>query len=129
MESSELIFRSIAVLHGIFGFLAFGLATSEDIKPPPFHDRRNPLAGDSHRFLALGSCWSLIACGLLAFAVPAFSVAAAWLSVVLYSLAGSVGATARAKAPHFFKFFSASVAVRIFGAGALSVALGLQRAG
>jgi hypothetical protein len=39
MESAELLFKSLAVLHGVAGFLTFGISTHEGLQQPAFESR------------------------------------------------------------------------------------------
>ena len=121
MESSELLFKGLAVLHGITGLLLFGISTHEDLQDPAFYARRNPLAGDITKFLAVSSGCSLVACGLLAFIVPLFAVIAAWLSVALHLVGSLFGAATRGDAQHLVRPVLASLATRTIAAGALTV--------
>ena len=123
MESSDLIFRGIAVLHGVAGYALFAFAANEDFQEFCFYKNRNPLAGDVYKYLVLSACWSLVACAILAFLVPALAVGAAWLSIVLYLLTGLVDFVTERRWPSFCKGCAVSLTVRTIAAVALTTAL------
>src|SRR6478752_6019093 len=103
MVSSELIFKSVAVLHGVAGYVLFAFAADEDFQKFCFYKNRNPLAGDAYKYLVLAACLALVACGVLAFFVPIFAVGAAWLSIALYLLTGLVDIVDKGRWPAFCK--------------------------
>jgi hypothetical protein len=123
MESSELIFRSIAVLHGIAGYVLFAFAANDEFQESCFYKGRNPLAGDIHKYLVLAACWSLIACAIVAFFLPRLAVAAAWLSIFLYILTSLVDPVFERRWPSLCKGCVISAGVRMAFAIALTVTL------
>lgn len=120
MDSSELIFRSIAVLHGIAGYVLFGIAANEEFQEFCFYKHRNPLAGDIYKYLVLAACWCLIACAILAFLLPAVAVGLAWLSILLYLLTGIVDPMFDRHWPSLCKTCVVSLGVRVAFAIALT---------
>jgi len=124
MESSELIFKSLAILHGVAGYLLFAFAANEEFQEFCFYKNRNPLAGDVYKYLVLSACWALIACAILAFILPAVAVGVAWLSILLYLLTGLVDIVFERRWPTFCKGCAVSLGIRAIAATALTVALG-----
>jgi len=125
MDSIDLIFRAIAVLHGVAGYVLFGLAANEELQEFCFYKGRNPLAGDVHKYLVYLACWSLVACGVSAFFVPWLAVLAAWLSVAFYLLTAFVDIVAERRWPAFCTACAVSLAVRLLAAAVLTGALRL----
>ena len=125
MDSIDLIFRSIAVLHGIAGYVLFGFAANEEVQQSCFYKGKNPLAGDFHKYLVYLACWSLVACSVSAFFVPWLAVLAAWVSVAFYLLTGFVGIVVTRRWPAFCTACAVSLGVRILAAVVLTGTLRL----
>jgi hypothetical protein len=120
MENSELAFKALAIAHTIAGYIFFGFASVEEFQESCFYRNRNRLVGDILKFLSFSGCWSLIACGVLAFFLPKAAVAAVWASVAFFLLTGLPDLIAERRWPSFCKTCAVSLGVRIIAATALS---------
>jgi hypothetical protein len=120
MEGPELLFRFIAVAHGIAGLVLWAFASDEDFQQFCFYKDRNPLAGDFYKYLAYFACWALMACAYSAFYLPKLAVVLAWLSLIFYLLTGLVDLIAEGRWPSFCKACAVSFAARLVAAGALT---------
>lgn len=123
MEDFGLLFRSIAVVHGIAGLVLWAFAADEDLQQFCFYENRNPLAGDFYKYLVHLACWALMACAYAAFYFPEVAVILAWLSLVFYLLTGLVDLVAEGRWPGFCKVCAVSFAARLFAATALTGAM------
>ena len=119
MINVDLAFKTLAVLHGVFGGLLFGFAAHPETKPD-FHKGRNLLVGDIYKFLAFGVCWSLIFCGVGAFINPVIAVIAAWTSIGFYILTGYVDPVVARRLPSIGKSIIINLVVRAIAAGVLT---------
>jgi len=126
MDSFELAFKILAILHGLVGLFFWSLAADEDFQQFCFYAKRNPLAGDCFKYLVYFACWALIACGVVAFFLPTVAVVLAWLSLTLYLSTGLVDLIANGRWPAFCKGCAISFVVRTVFAVALTGSLYLS---
>ena len=122
MDGLTFFFKSLAILHTVAGYLFFGLAANEPFQEM-FYENKNPLAGDLLKYSAYFGCWSLIACGPLAFFIPVFAVAVAWLSLVFFLATAAIELIST---PKFFRLTRASVvsgSIRMVAAVALTATM------
>ena len=120
MEDFELLFRVIAVLHGVAGLVLWAFASDKDFQQFCFYQHRNPLAGDFYKYLVYFACWSLMACGYAAFYFPRLAVALAWLSLGFYLSTGLVDLIAERRWPNFCKACAVSFSARLIATLALT---------
>lgn len=126
MESFDLAFKAIAILHTVAGYIIFALAADEEMQQDCFYKDRNPLVGDVRKYLVYAGCWSLIACGFVAFIMPKLAILAAWSSIIFYLLAGLTDLVAERRWPSICKACAISLGIRSVAAAALT---GLFRPG
>jgi len=119
MDAAEITFKALAVLHTVAGYLFLAFALDHDFQQECFYANCNPLAGDIKKYLVQIACWCLVGCGILAFHVPAASVALVWMALAAWFLTGFVEVAWTRRLPGLCIVCAANFGVR------LSLAVGL----
>jgi hypothetical protein len=120
MDSTEIAFKAVALVHGAAGAFLLLPASDEEFQKECFYSTVNPLAGDIKKYLVLIGCWALLGCGILAFKVPVAAVGLAWISLASWFLTGFVTIPWTRRLPDFCKICVVNFIVRLLLAGALT---------
>lgn len=90
MHTSSLTFKLLGTIHGLAGVVLLVLVLNKDFQNSCFYNGQEAFVGSLRKNFALLGSALLIACGVFAFFNPIFAVRAAWLSFVIYLLAGYI---------------------------------------
>ena len=122
MDKVAIAFKAVAILHSVAGYVLFGFVAQEEVHEKCIYKGRNPLTGDSIKYLAYFGCWSLIVCGPMAFVFPTtLAVLAAWFSIAFFLLTALADWIDKLRWPKFCKACGINLAVRVVGAATLTI--------
>jgi hypothetical protein len=124
MDTAELAFKAVAVLHGLLGLLLLSAASSNEFQEECFYSGVAPMAGTLKKYVSLTGAWALFGCGVAAFWSPATAVALAWISLGFWFLGGVVKLPWTRAFPQLCKGSAISFLVRVVLASALTSLLG-----
>lgn len=124
MENSILIFKIVAVLHSIAGFILVAIASDEKFRELCSYKNRSWLAGRIHYKLLMLGTWLLIGPGFVIFAlpmVPKLAVVISWLSIAFFLSTGLVDLISNRRFPDFCLRCLVSLGVRVIAAIILTI--------
>jgi hypothetical protein len=122
MEISLLIFKTVAILHTVAGYIFFAFTANYDLQTY-FYAGKNPLTGDILKYLAYFSCCCLIACGIVAFLIPFLAVVLACLSFAFYLSTAIVEAVAARRWLHIGRVSRLSLLLRAIATSILALTM------
>ena len=120
MTAYDIAFCALAITHGLFGYVFFIFAMTEEIQRLAFYENANPLVGDIHKYLVYFTCGSLAACAFLLPYSYKMSTIAAWVSFGIYTLGTLVVPVLNGFWPTANKYRLTNLAIRASGASALT---------
>jgi len=120
MTVYDVAFCSLAIVHGLFGYVLLCFALPEEIHKPIFYANTNPLIGDIHKYLVYFTCGSLAACAFLLQYSYKMSVIAAWVATAIYLFGTLTVPLLSGHIPSASKQTLINLAIRISGASALT---------
>ena len=120
MDSYSIAFCFLSIVHGLFGYVLFCFALSEEIQKPLFYANTNPLVGDIHKYIVYFTYGSLAACGFMLQYSYKISLIAAWAATGIYLFGALTIPLLRGSLPRANKPAVVNLAIRIAGASTLT---------